>query len=87
MKSSSDEPSAGGAVVRGRGLQQRGVVAVLQFGAQERARAAHGGVVGQVPRAGGVLVVEQTAEEQVVVDALQRAQPAVEEAGPFVQAG
>ncbi len=75
-----------GQVVAGGGLQRGGVVAVAQFGAQERADPLHGGVLGQRPFVVRI-VVEQTAEEEVVVDARQHGERTVQRTGPLVQCG
>ncbi|GEK01879.1 hypothetical protein TNCT1_41550 [Streptomyces sp. 1-11] len=85
VRGAEHEP-AGRRVQFGGGLQRRGVVAVVQLGAQKRSGAPQRGEVGQVP-APGAPVVEQAAEEEVVVDARHRAQApaAVHDRRPLVQ--
>lgn len=75
----------GGAVQFACGLQGRRIVAVVQLGAQERSCALHRGELGQLA-ALAVVMVQQAAQEQVVVDAGQRAERSVHHPRPLVKA-
>lgn len=81
-----EDELAGLTVEFGGCLQAGAVVAVVDFRAQERSDAAHGREIGEVAARVGV-VVQEAAQEQVVVDARHRAQApaAVHDRGPLVQ--